>query len=115
MTKELVYKDGDIELAIGDVVVFKAPLDDVAFLGTGIGRVFSLGVYDELHLEATKNSWLEVYFKITFFKDGVEVTMDDYIEIVSLAEIGGKDTKGLIYTDKGDYQFLRYLIYKGAR
>lgn len=105
---QVVFKNDDIELRVGDQVSFTAPKNDDLFYKSSIGELFKDNKCDECVLVVKQREWLEVYFELALYKDGLPLSDDMIFDKYEPEET----FKPLI--ENTDYKFLRYLLSKGA-
>lgn len=103
---DIIFRDNNVELSIGDSIVLRAPANDESFFSSRIGEKFEEGVLDELVIEIRQREWLEVWLYATATLNGVAVTEEEFYND---AGFGTED-----WSENVDYTFMRYLLNKGA-
>ena len=104
----VVFKEGDMELVVGDSFVLHTPTEDEGFYNSFVGEKFTAGICDEIVLTVCQKESLEVYFECRMFKDGVTVKDVDYY--TDDGDGWGDD----IWTQDAPFMFAIYLVRKGA-
>ena len=106
----VIFRDKEVELSVGDIVILEEPKDDEGFYQSKIGKKFKAEILDTLQVEVLQKEWLEVYFEMVAFKNGERVK--SYQFHGDPVEEWGEDH----LWDERDagYHFLRYLLSKGA-
>lgn len=106
----LVYKENNYEIFLGNQISLSSiNIDENSGLWRSeVGKVLKSGKADEIVLEAKQHNWLEVYFEVTLKKKGKILTNlmfwgEPYDE---------RDNDP--YTENSGYEFLRYILQKGA-
>ena len=102
----LVLKFEGIEMELGDKLTMTMPESDEGFKRSCIGEKFTAGIVDEITIEAKQHEWLEVYFVLTGTKDGKSVLESEMHE---------DEYEDDLWDEHINYNFLRYLIKKGAK
>ena len=107
----LVFKQNDIELSLGESVVLQNPKES-PFGSSTLLELFEKCAVDEVRLMAKQREWLEVYFELTLYKNGTQLTENDYFQFTDGETDPSYDN--VLFTENGNFQFLRYIIRKGA-
>lgn len=107
-----IYRENNISLKIGDKISLKKEnILNSKFYLSNLGKLFEKNICNEILIEVKQYEWLQIYFETTIIKDGKFLTEGEYYNLEP-NDYSKQDYE--IYSEKGDYHFMRYILLNGG-
>lgn len=105
---DLVFKNDNVELFLGEQVVLCLKECDKGFFTSPLGQKGKRLNWEEYVLTAFRRDWLEVYFVLTIYREGEPISTAEFHE-------SPPQDESRVYEGLADYSLLRYFLNKGAK